>query len=153
MNADDFRRVCALAPDALPEPGALYDLHDFSHLACSLLSPELYGGHYYFQTFTILPPYMRELIRSGKWKTLAAVPFSDGLVFSQLSLGLFDDVADKGLSHADVVAYISQHLHEYLMGTRALVQPATGVRLMPGPAPVPRLVFSWANRPNPIVFR
>ena len=66
----------------------LYDLHDLAHILAASLSSSLYGCKYFYY-LDKLPDYYKNLIKSQKLKTLNAIQFSDGLVFSQLSRVIF----------------------------------------------------------------
>lgn len=107
----------------------LYDLHDFSHCITASLSAELYGSHY-FNSLIYLPERLRDLIKSKNYKSVNANPISDGIVFSQLSVPLYNSLAKVGLTDCHIVQKIADSLCDYYLGKNSLLHPATNRFIM-----------------------
>jgi uracil phosphoribosyltransferase len=77
----------------------------------------------------LLPKSYQSLIRSPNLRKYDAVPFSDGLIFSELSLGLFDSLEKQEIADSEIVHSIAEGLLKYYTGDRALLQPTSGALL------------------------
>jgi hypothetical protein len=123
VNEQDFVRY---TPDKVFDvQTALYDLHDFSHCACTLLNEELYGAKYFSQTFIGLPSRLKKLIRDPHFAASNALEHSDSLVFRELSLGIFDSLNHSSMTEREIVDSISRGLAAYHCAQKALLQPST----------------------------
>lgn len=111
--------------DSYQERSVLYDLHDFAHMATVRLSCELYGNKYH-PSLETLPLNLKQLISSPGLATELPVARSDGLVFSELLTGLFDQVSNGQSSNDDIVDEMARMLFEYYSDSRALLHPSTG---------------------------
>jgi len=124
VNEQDFVRY---TPDRVFEVRtALYDLHDFSHRACTLLNEELYSAKYFSQAFIGLPSRFKRLVRDPHFATKDALEHSDSLVFRELSLGIFDSLNYSTMTERDIVDSISAGLAAYHSAQKALFHPSTG---------------------------
>jgi hypothetical protein len=133
VNEHDFVRF---RPDEIFEvPIALYDLHDFSHRACTLLNEELYSAKYFSQTFIGLPSRLKRLIRDPHFATSDALEHSDSLVFRELSLGILDSLNHTTMTERDIVESISAGLTAYHSAQKALFHPSTA-RMMTASRPL-----------------
>lgn len=117
--------------DSFNESKSLYDLHDFSHAITASLNSELYGNHY-FDSLIYLSPHLRNLIKSYNYKSYSANPISDGMVFSELSLCLFNKINYSSLSHERIVSNISSALAKYYLNKMPLVHHSTGKSMYAG---------------------
>ena len=111
-----LKRIC--------EPVCLYDLHDFCHLACATINSELYGSKY-FDTFQSLPRPFHSLIRDKELRSSRANRLSDGVIFSELSLRLFDQLNERLNSDREIVDRMALRLSDYLLARTSLVHPST----------------------------
>ncbi len=144
FNEQDWVKLSAEADQW--QSGAKFDLHDFSHLACATLKTDLYGSKY-FGTFLSLAPELRRLLRDRNLRNIEAQPFSDGLLFSELSLGLFDEAIKTLNTEEEIVAHVARGLCDYLLARKARVQPSSGNWLIPNrPVSVWELAILMQNK-------
>jgi hypothetical protein len=122
VREQDF--FAAPAEAGLDTPAALYDLHDFAHQTASTLCPQLYGTTY-FDSLIHLPAEMKALILSPGLRTTRAVAFSDGLVFSELLLGLLGRIASRISDAEETVAALAEAAVPYFLDGKELRHPTT----------------------------
>lgn len=116
--------------DSFFDNNALYDLHDFAHSVTATLSPELYGSHY-FNALIHLPISLQNLIKSRYYKTEKTHPFSDSLIYRELSLVLFNQINYQQKSFKQIVSQLANQLAAYLLNETALLHGSTGKWLKP----------------------
>ncbi|RYP26367.1 hypothetical protein DL767_008071 [Monosporascus sp. MG133] len=143
VRAEDFPH--RPASDVLASSSPMWDLHDFAHLSCATLCPELYGNKYQAHLIQ-LPKPLTALIRSPGMRSATGPKISDGLVFSELLTKLFSDAVAQGppldmqqqhrqQTYAGLTAKLARALVEYLLGKRCLEHPSTG-RMLSLPEPI-----------------
>lgn len=92
----------------------LFDLHDFSHYVCQLLNDTFYGCKL-FDSFLLLPENMKELILEQDYQKTTN-PFTDNLIFRNISLVLYNTIQKENLSEKQIVSNISSKLIDYFNG-------------------------------------
>ena len=130
IRAVDFSGINSEA--FLDDTSMIWDLHDFAHQSSASLSPLLYGSKY-FSHLQYLPPRATALIRSPGMRTADKGPkISDGIVFSELLMGLFDkEMQDihaglKCHTYSSLENALAEVTAEYLLARRSLEHPSTG---------------------------
>ncbi len=111
--------------DSFEEKQALYDLHDFSHFVTASLCPDLYGC-FYFTHLILLPKPLRDLIKSPSLRSQEAIPYSDGVVFSEILTALFDSINFQDIPHDEIVVKMSDKLALYYLNKASVLHPSTG---------------------------
>jgi hypothetical protein len=126
---------------------ALFDLHDFAHLACASVSDTLYGAKY-FRHFLTLPDHYRALIFHPDFSTSTPLGHADNLLFREFSLGLFNSLWEQGERSEDVlVDTMAVQMKEYLQGRKSLYHPSTGLKLRaPRPVSIEELAVLAQNK-------
>lgn len=124
------------AADVLAVASPMWDLHDFAHLSCATLCPDLYGNKY--QTNLVrLPKPLTALVRSPGMRTALGPKISDGLVFSELLTKLFTEAVmeaseknTNGETYASLTTKLARTLADYYLGRRSLEHLSTGQTLL-----------------------
>lgn len=101
-----------------------HDWHDLAHVLAAASSQGKFGVKYH-EGLDRLPKYYRQLTEGAGASDGSGPAFSDGLIFSHLSLPVFESGIE--LSDSDAIQeFITAALHRYLKGESSLTHPATG---------------------------
>lgn len=100
-----------------------HDWHDLAHVLAGAASNGAFGVKYH-NGLDQLPKYYRQLTEGSGASDASGPKFSDGLIFSHLSLPLFD--ANKGQ-----VDNIAQEIYQYLKGEKPLEHPGIQKHVIP----------------------
>lgn len=103
----------------------LYDLHDFAHQLSSTLCHTIYGSRY-FDLLVRLPKRLRMLVGSKGLRTSNAIQFSDGLVFSELLLGVYERLDYEAMSPDELIDELAELGVGYFLDGKALPHLSTG---------------------------
>ena len=103
---------------------ALYDLHDLAHQSCSTLCHKVYGSRY-FDLLVRLPKRLRALVESKGLKTANAIQFSDGLVFSELLLGTYEQLDGESMNPDEIIDVLADLGTAYFLNKKGLLHFTT----------------------------
>lgn len=100
-----------------------HDWHDLAHVLAASASGGAFGVKYH-NGLDQLPRYYRQLTEGSGASDASGPKFSDGLIFSHLSLPLFD-------TNSGQVGNMAQEIYQYLRGEKALEHPGIKERVIP----------------------
>lgn len=116
-------------------PQEIHDWHDLAHMVAASSSGGAFGVKYH-DGLNSLGRYYRALTRGEGMQDASGPVFSDGMLFTQLSMPVFADYEAQKLpdgsnrySYDQIQRFVTQELFAYLSGEHALLHPGTGTQL------------------------
>jgi hypothetical protein len=126
VRDEDFARRSP--QEVLTTATPMWDLHDFAHISCATLCPELYGNKYQSHLLR-LPRKLTALVRSPGLRTTKGPLISDGLVFTEILTKLFTEAVSKDTdqkTYKSLTSDLAHTLAAYYLGERGLEHPSAG---------------------------